>query len=77
VTRQALSPEQVELVAAQSTPASNRQPEPQRVLLFGAVLWFLNRDLGGVVFVPYLLLVPGFASVGMMVAVRRRGHWIG
>ena len=40
------------------------------------VLWFLNRDLGGVVFVPYLLLVPGFASVGVMVAVRRRGHWI-
>jgi hypothetical protein len=35
------------------------------------VLWFLNRDLGGVVFVPYLLLVPGFASVGVMVAVRR------
>ena len=30
----------------------------------GAVLWFLNRDLGGAVFVPHLLLVPGFASVG-------------
>jgi two-component system, NarL family, sensor kinase len=43
----------------------------------GAVLWFLNRDLGGAVFVPHLLLVPGFASVGVVVAVRRRGHRIG
>ena len=43
----------------------------------GAVLWFLNRDLGGAAFVPQLLLVPGFASVGVVVAVRRRGHRIG
>ena len=43
----------------------------------GAVLWFLNRDLGGAVFVPHLLLVPGFASVGVVVAVRRRSHQIG
>src|SRR5829696_6663232 len=43
----------------------------------GAVLWFLNRDLGGAVFVPHLLLVPGFASVGVVVAIRRRGHRIG
>jgi signal transduction histidine kinase len=43
----------------------------------GAVLWFLNRDLGGAVFVPHLLLVPGFASVGVVVAVRRGGHRIG
>ena len=42
-----------------------------------AVLWFLNRDLGGAVFVPPLLLVPGIASVGVVVAVRRRGHRIG
>jgi signal transduction histidine kinase len=41
------------------------------------VLWFLNRDLGGAAFVPQLLLVPGFASVGVVVAVRRRGHRIG
>jgi hypothetical protein len=43
----------------------------------GAVLWFLNRDLGGAVFVPHLLLVPGFASVGVVVAIRRWGHRIG
>jgi hypothetical protein len=43
----------------------------------GAVLWFLNRDLGGAVFVLHLLLVPGLASVGVVVAVRRRGHRIG
>jgi two-component system NarL family sensor kinase len=43
----------------------------------GAVLWFLNRDLGGAVFVPHLLLVPWFASVGVVVAVRRPGHRVG
>jgi signal transduction histidine kinase len=43
----------------------------------GAVLWFLNRDLGGAVFVPHLLVVPGFASVGVVVAVRRPDHPIG
>jgi signal transduction histidine kinase len=43
----------------------------------GAVLWVLNRDLGGAAFVPQLLLVPGFASVGVVVAVRRPDHRIG
>jgi hypothetical protein len=43
----------------------------------GAVLWVLNRDLGGAAFVSQLLLVPGFASVGVVVAVRRPDHRIG
>jgi len=29
------------------------------------------------VFVPHLLLVPGFASVGVVVAVRRPDHRVG
>ncbi len=43
----------------------------------GAVLWFLNRDLRSAVFMPHLLLVPGFTSIGVVVAVRCRGHRIG
>lgn len=43
----------------------------------GAVLWFLNRDLGGAVFVPPLLLVRALPRSGVVVAVRRRGHRIG
>ena len=30
----------------------------------GAVLWFLNRYLGGAAFVPHLLLVPGLPRSG-------------
>jgi two-component system, NarL family, sensor kinase len=47
------------------------------LLVAGAVLWALNRDLGGAVVIPHLLLVPGFASTGVVVAVRCRGHRIG
>jgi two-component system, NarL family, sensor kinase len=47
------------------------------LLTAGAVLWVLNRDLGAAVFVPHLLLVPGFASTGVVVALRCRGHRIG
>ena len=39
-------------------------------------LWLGNRSLGGGYFAPQVFLVPGFASVGAMIATRR-GNTIG
>jgi hypothetical protein len=47
------------------------------LLVLAAVLLVLNRDLGFRVLSPHLFLVPGFAVVGLVLAVRRPGHAIG
>jgi hypothetical protein len=47
------------------------------LLVLAAVLLVLNRDLGFRVLSPHLFLVPGFAVVGLVLAVRRSGHAIG
>ena len=47
------------------------------LLVVLAVMLALNRDLGVRTLTPHLVLVPGFAVVGLMLAVRRPGHPIG
>jgi hypothetical protein len=47
------------------------------LLVLAVVLLVLNRDLGFRALSPHLLLVPGFAVVGLVLAVRRPGHAIG
>ena len=47
------------------------------VLLLAVVLLVLNRDLGWRALSPHLFLVPGFAVVGLVLALRRPGHPIG
>ena len=44
------------------------------LLLLAVVLLALNRDLGWRALSPHLFLVPGFAVVGLVLAVRRPGH---
>jgi hypothetical protein len=47
------------------------------LLVLAVVLLVLNRDLGFRALTPHLVLVPGFAVVGLVLAVRRPGHAIG
>ena len=47
------------------------------LLVLAVVLLVLNRDLGSRVLSLHLLLVPGFAVVGLVLAVRRPSHAIG
>jgi hypothetical protein len=47
------------------------------LLVLAVVLLVLNRDLGFDALSPHLFLVPGFAVVGLVLAVRRLGHAIG
>jgi hypothetical protein len=47
------------------------------LLVLAVVLLVLNRDLGFSTLSPHLVLVPGFAVVGLVLAVRRPGHAIG
>jgi two-component system NarL family sensor kinase len=47
------------------------------LLVLAVVLLVLNRDLGFRALTPHLVLVPGFAVVGLALAVRRPGHAIG
>jgi hypothetical protein len=45
--------------------------------ILAAVLLVLNRDLGFRALTPHLVLVPGFAVVGLVLAVRRPANAIG
>jgi hypothetical protein len=47
------------------------------LLVLAVALLVLNRDLGFRALSAHLLLVPGFAVVGLVLAVRRPGHAIG
>jgi hypothetical protein len=47
------------------------------MLVLAVVLLLLNRDLGFNALSPHLFLVPGFAVVGLVLAVRRPGNAIG
>jgi hypothetical protein len=47
------------------------------LLVLAVVLLLLNRDLGFKALSPHLFLVPGFAVVGLVLAVRRPGNAIG
>jgi hypothetical protein len=47
------------------------------LLVLAVVLLVLNRDLGFRALIPHLVVVPGFAVVGLVLAVRRPGHAIG
>jgi hypothetical protein len=47
------------------------------LLVLAVVLLVLNRDLGVRALTPHLVVVPGFAVVGLVLAVRRPGHAIG
>jgi hypothetical protein len=47
------------------------------LLVLAVVLLVLNRDLGIRALSPHLVVVPGFAVVGLVLAVRRPGHAIG
>jgi hypothetical protein len=47
------------------------------LLVLAVVLLVLNRDLGFRTLSPHLFLVPGFAVVGLVLAVRRPGNAIG
>jgi hypothetical protein len=47
------------------------------LLVLAVVLLVLNRDLGIRALIPHLVVVPGFAVVGLVLAVRRPGHAIG
>jgi hypothetical protein len=47
------------------------------LLVLAVMLLVLNRDLGFRALTPHLVLVPGFAVVGLVLAVRRPGHSIG
>ena len=47
------------------------------LLVLAVVLLVLNRDLGFKALSPHLVVVPGFAVVGLVLAVRRPGHAIG
>jgi hypothetical protein len=47
------------------------------LLHLAVVLLILNRDLGVRALTPHLFVVPGFAVVGLVLAVRRPGHPIG
>jgi hypothetical protein len=47
------------------------------LLLLAVVLVILNRDLGWRALSPHMFLVPGFAVVGLVLAVRRPRHPIG
>ena len=47
------------------------------LLVLAVVLLVLNRDLGLRALTPHLVLVPGFAVVGLVLAMRRPGHAIG
>jgi hypothetical protein len=47
------------------------------LLVLAVVLLLLNRDLGFKALSPHLFLVPGFAVVGLVLAVRRPDHAIG
>jgi hypothetical protein len=47
------------------------------LLVLAVVLLVLNRELGFRALSAHLLLVPGFAVVGLVLAVRRSGHAIG
>jgi hypothetical protein len=47
------------------------------LLVLAVVLLVLNRDLGFRALSPHLVVVPGFAVVGLVLAVRRPGHAIG
>jgi hypothetical protein len=47
------------------------------LLLVAGLLLLLNRDLGLSALSPHLFVVPGFAVVGLVLALRRPGHAIG
>ena len=47
------------------------------LVVLASVLLVLNRDLGFRALTPHLLLVPGFAVVGLVLAVRRPANAIG
>jgi class 3 adenylate cyclase len=47
------------------------------LLVVAGALLLLNRDLGLSVLSPHLFVVPGFAVVGLVLALRRPGHAIG
>ena len=47
------------------------------LLVLAVMLLALNRDLGIRALTPHLILVPGFAVVGLVLAVRRPGHPVG
>jgi hypothetical protein len=47
------------------------------LLVLAVVLLVLNRDLDFRALSPHLFVVPGFAVVGLVLAVRRPGHAIG
>jgi hypothetical protein len=47
------------------------------LLVLAVVLLVLNRDLGIRALTPHLVVVPGFAVVGLVLAVRRPGHAVG
>jgi hypothetical protein len=47
------------------------------LLVLAVALLVLNRDLGFRALSPHLVLVPGFAVAGLVLAVRRPGHAIG
>ena len=47
------------------------------LLVLAVALLVLNRDLGFRALSPHLVVVPGFAVVGLVLAVRRPGHAIG
>jgi hypothetical protein len=47
------------------------------LLVLAVVLLVLNRDLGLRALTPHLVLVLGFAVVGLVLAMRRPGHAIG
>jgi hypothetical protein len=47
------------------------------LLVLAVFLLVLNRDLGFSALSPHLFVVPGFAVVGLVLAVRRPGHAIG
>jgi hypothetical protein len=47
------------------------------LLVLAVVLLVLNRDLGFRALSPHLVVVPGFAVVGLVLAVRRPRHAIG
>jgi hypothetical protein len=47
------------------------------LLVVAGVLWMFNRDLGLIGLSPHLFVVPGFAVVGLVLALRRPSHAIG
>jgi hypothetical protein len=47
------------------------------LVVLAVFLLVLNRDRGVRALTPHLVLVPGFAVVGLVLAVRRPGHAVG